>query len=83
MKRRAFLHSAAAAGGLATLSLRTSAAEKSGRRYRTALIGCGWWGGNILGEAIASGACETVGLCDVDARQIGRASCRERVFRAV
>ncbi|MFM9029654.1 MAG: gfo/Idh/MocA family oxidoreductase, partial [Opitutaceae bacterium] len=69
MKRRTFLHSAAAAGSLATLAVRTSAAEKSGRRYRTAIIGCGWWGGNILGEAIASGACEIVGLCDVDARQ--------------
>ncbi|MFM9079765.1 MAG: Gfo/Idh/MocA family protein [Opitutaceae bacterium] len=79
MKRRTFLHSAAAAGSLATLAVRTSAAEKSGRRYRTAIIGCGWWGGNILGEAIASGACEIVGLCDVDARQI--AATRERIAK--
>ena len=78
MKRRAFLHSAAA-GGLASIAIRTAAAEKSGRRLRTALIGCGWWGGNILGEAIASGACEVVGLCDVDRRQI--AAIRERIAK--
>ena len=78
MKRRAFLHSAAA-GGLASIAIRTAAAEKSGRRLRTALIGCGWWGGNILGEAIASGACEVVGLCDGDRRQI--AAIRERIAK--
>ena len=39
MKRRAFLHSAAA-GGLASLAaVRGSAAAKSGRRLRTALVG--------------------------------------------
>lgn len=36
--------------------------------YRTALFGCGWWGNNILREAMASGACKIVGLCDVDRR---------------
>ncbi len=70
MNRRSFLHSTSAAGTLAAFSLQTRAAEKSGRRYRTALVGCGWWGGNILGEAMASGRCEIVGLCDVDGRQI-------------
>src|SRR5437867_4260365 len=45
-------------------------ADSSARRYRTALIGCGWWGNNILGEAMASGACQIIGLCDVDQRQI-------------
>ncbi|MBI5769252.1 MAG: Gfo/Idh/MocA family oxidoreductase [Verrucomicrobia bacterium] len=71
MNRRTFLHTSAAAGTLAALpfAVKTRAAEKSGRRFRTALVGCGWWGGNILGEAMASGACEIVGLCDVDARQ--------------
>ena len=77
MNRRTFLHSTAAAGTLAAFSIKTRAAEKSGRKYRTALIGCGWWGGNILGEAMASGECQIVGLCDVDGRQmktkIGRA----------
>lgn len=40
--------------------------EAPARKYRTALIGCGWWGNNILGEAMASGSCSIVGLCDVD-----------------
>lgn len=42
--------------------------------YRTALVGTGWWGMNILGEAIASGRCEVVGLCDVDESQLQQAS---------
>jgi predicted dehydrogenase len=70
MNRRTFLHTGAAASALAAFSIKSSGAEKSGRKYRTALVGCGWWGGNILGEAMASGRCEIVGLCDVDDRQI-------------
>ena len=46
------------------------AADKAGRKFRTALIGCGWWGGNIVGEAMASGQCEIVGMCDVDQRAL-------------
>ena len=67
--RRAFLGTALAAGAWATMPARLRAGEPTGRRYRTVLIGCGWWGGNILREAMASKACEIVGLCDVDARQ--------------
>src|SRR5262245_43521258 len=70
MNRRTFLHASAAAGALAAFSAKVSGAEKSDRKYRTAIVGCGWWGGNILGEAMASGQCEVVGLCDVDDRQI-------------
>ncbi len=71
MNRRTFLHSSAALSALAALpTFSIRAAEKSGgRKFRTALIGCGWWGNNILREAMASGACEVVALCDVDARQ--------------
>lgn len=36
------------------------------RQYRTALIGTGWWGMNILREALAAGNVQVVGLCDVD-----------------
>ena len=46
------------------------AADKVGRKYRTALIGAGWWGGNVLGEAMASGRCKVVGICDVDRRAL-------------
>ncbi len=34
-------------------------------RYRTALIGCGWWGMNILREAMSAERAKVVGLCDV------------------
>ena len=38
--------------------------------YKVALIGCGWWGMNILREAIAHGHCRVVGLCDVDRKSL-------------
>jgi predicted dehydrogenase len=70
MNRRRFLQSAAAAYTLASLPGIVRGADRlSSRKFRTALIGCGWWGNNILREAMASGACEIVALCDVDARQ--------------
>ncbi|MEO6035137.1 MAG: Gfo/Idh/MocA family oxidoreductase [Verrucomicrobiota bacterium] len=40
------------------------------RKYRTALIGCGWWGKNILKEALASQRVKVVALCDVDANTL-------------
>lgn len=65
LTRRRFLRQGALAGGLLTTApfLRLTAAE---RKFRTALIGCGWWGKNILREAMASGRVKVVGLCDVD-----------------
>jgi predicted dehydrogenase len=39
-------------------------------KYRTALIGSGWWGMNILREAIRAGESQVVALCDVDTRQL-------------
>ena len=41
-----------------------------GRTLRTALIGSGWWGKNILKEAVAAGNCKVVALCDPDASAI-------------
>jgi predicted dehydrogenase len=71
MNRRRFLQSTAAAYALAALPrlIRGAEGSTSRRKFRTALVGCGWWGNNILREAMASGSCEIVGLCDVDARQ--------------
>ncbi|MBI5282030.1 MAG: Gfo/Idh/MocA family oxidoreductase [Candidatus Solibacter usitatus] len=60
MTRRGF-----AGAGSAALLLRGQA-----RKYRTALIGSGWWGMNILGEAMASGECQITALCDVDENQL-------------
>jgi predicted dehydrogenase len=70
MNRRTFLQSTFAAGALSSLPFHIRAADKAGRKYRTALIGAGWWGGNIVGEAMASGQCEIVGVCDVDQRAL-------------
>ncbi|MFY0688530.1 MAG: Gfo/Idh/MocA family oxidoreductase [Cyclobacteriaceae bacterium] len=39
-------------------------------KYSLALIGCGWWGMNILREAMAHGSCKVVALCDVDANAL-------------
>ncbi len=70
MNRRHFLQRTAAAATFAAFPFAVRAADKAGaRKFRTALIGCGWWGNNILREAMASGACEIVALCDVDSRQ--------------
>lgn len=51
------------------------------KKYRTVLIGAGWWGNNILGEAMASGACEIVGICDVDERFVDETA--ERVHQSM
>ena len=39
-------------------------------KYRTALIGCGWWGMNILREAMAADRAKVVGLSDVYERPL-------------
>jgi predicted dehydrogenase len=66
MERRDFLKIPGAAWGAAPLFGQRG-------KFRTALVGTGWWGMNILGEAIASGECEVVGMCDVDPNQLNPA----------
>jgi predicted dehydrogenase len=71
LNRRDFLSTTAAAGlasGLAAPAIATAA--KTPQTYKTALIGTGWWGTNILREALGSGECKCVALCDVDDRQV-------------
>ena len=82
--RRTLLKSAAAASVAlsAPALLRGQDPTKGGKRYRTALIGCGWWGGNIVREAIASGQCQIVALCDVDLRQVERAKGEQKELTA-
>ena len=72
MNRRRFLESIAA-GGVALQSPLVFA-QSSERKYRTALIGSGWWGKNILQEAMASGRCRIVALCDADSTTLEVAS---------
>lgn len=67
MNRRIFIKSTAAASlAYSALPIITSAQTK---KYTTALIGTGWWGMNILREALASGQSKLVAICDVDQRQ--------------
>jgi predicted dehydrogenase len=66
MNRRRFLTCTGAAFAAAPF-LRAS---DSSRTFPTALIGCGWWGKNILKEAVASKRCKVVALADVHASQL-------------
>ena len=69
MNRRNFLRNSVAASAAAPFVQ----AQQNGK-YRTALIGSGWWGMNILREAIQSGECKVVAMCDVDENQLNPAA---------
>jgi predicted dehydrogenase len=71
ISRRDFL-TAAAATGLAFAAPVVLGAEKN-KKYKTALVGSGWWGMNILREAIKAGESDVVALCDVDRRMLENA----------
>ena len=66
--RRQFLRTVATAG--AVLGAPYIVGAQRDRKFTTALIGCGWWGKNILKEAIASGRCQITSICDVDANHL-------------
>src|SRR5262245_16132836 len=66
MRRRNFLQTLAL-GGTAAAAGPFVFAQLESKVFRTALIGSGWWGKNILREAIARRRCKIVGLADVDA----------------
>src|SRR5210317_1402403 len=68
LQRRSFLAGAAAASALVSAP-KIHAASKD-KKYRTALIGCGWWGMNILREAMAADRAKVVGLSDVYERPL-------------
>ncbi len=67
ISRRDFVRSSAALGSVAAFPTILNAARD--QEYSVALIGSGWWGTNILREAIQSGRCRPIALCDVDERQ--------------
>lgn len=71
--RRRFLQGSLAAGA-ALAAPRLLLASKADKKYRTALVGSGWWGMNIFREALASGECRAVALCDVDRNQLDPAA---------
>ncbi len=66
--RRQFIGAAAAAGLLGDGAPFVRADR--GRQFRTALIGSGWWGMNVLREAMAAGRSKVVALSDVDANAL-------------
>src|SRR6476659_7923533 len=71
MNRRLFLRNSALAGtAFAAAPFPFVRAADSAGKYRLALIGSGWWGKNILKEAMASGRCKVVALSDVDANAL-------------
>ena len=65
LDRRQFIRTATVAGAAFTAAPFIRAADPA-RKFRTALIGSGWWGKNILREAIAGGRVKVVALCDAD-----------------
>jgi predicted dehydrogenase len=71
LNRRKFLKSSAASA-LAFSSTPLLAVDQYGR-FKTALLGCGWWGMNILNEAIAAKRANVVAVCDVDRRHLDAA----------
>lgn len=73
MNRRTFLKSVgASAVALAAAPSIVRAVEPSKQPLTTALVGCGWWGSNILAEALAAGRSKLVAVCDPDANQVTR-----------
>ncbi|SFJ16412.1 Gfo/Idh/MocA family oxidoreductase [Planctomicrobium piriforme] len=73
LHRRDFLKSGLVLGAGAFAAPYVLGADKS-RKYRTALIGTGWWGMNILSEAMQAGQSKVVALCDVDPNQLAVAA---------
>ncbi|MGZ8941043.1 MAG: Gfo/Idh/MocA family protein, partial [Limisphaerales bacterium] len=69
MRRRNFLRTfTTGAAALATAPYILRSDES--RVFRTALIGSGWWGKNILREGLATGRCKIVALADVDSNAL-------------
>lgn len=72
--RRDFLRASAASLALPSIVCANApaiiGAQSKDKKHRTALIGTGWWGMNILREAMAAGESQVVALCDVDENQI-------------
>ena len=73
MHRRAFLKATAGSLALGSVPLIRVQRPKN-QTLRTALVGSGWWGMNILRTALESGTIQVAGLCDVDESQLSGAA---------
>lgn len=69
INRRNFIKTSAAA----SLAFPNAHANSQTKKHRTALIGTGWWGMNILRTAIEAGESKVVAMCDVDENQLNPA----------
>ena len=69
INRRTFIKTSA----VASLAFPHIHVNSQTKKYRTALIGSGWWGMNILRTAIAAGESKTIAMCDVDDNQLNPA----------
>ena len=65
ISRRTFLQASAAAGAVLAAPA-IHAQSKRNKKYRTALIGSGWWGKVITEMAMADGSVDMIAVCDVD-----------------
>lgn len=72
MQRRHFLSAASATALFSAVPI--IKAQEGTKKYRTALIGSGWWGMNILREAMASGQVVCCALCDPDPDKLTHAA---------
>ncbi|MDR2438394.1 MAG: Gfo/Idh/MocA family oxidoreductase [Planctomycetaceae bacterium] len=68
--RRDFLSASVLTAVAASFPTPTIFGAEKNQKYRVALVGCGWWGTNILNAALASKTVEPVALVDVDKRQL-------------
>jgi predicted dehydrogenase len=71
MKRQEFLKSSIFASSLVIGRPFITFSKQS--KFKIALIGSGWWGLNILREALKTNECELVAICDVDQNQLSKA----------
>ena len=72
--RRRFLAAGAATAGSLALAVPAVHGAEKAKKYRTALIGSGWWGMNILNCALEEGRSQAVALCDVDRNMLDKAA---------
>ena len=73
MNRRDFIQQTALVGASNIFSPYSITSPKA-TKYKTALIGSGWWGMNILKCAMAAGESKVVAICDVDTEQTRKAA---------
>ena len=78
--RRDFLAAGVASGLSLAAAPAILGAGKTDKMYRTAVIGCGWWGMVNLEQAIQTGTCKPVALCNVDSNHLNDAAAKVKTL---